>query len=81
MLKVKPSGHLYMPGSGRTQGNIFLSASLAGEQVGLRELEDGTWLVSYIDIDLGRLDLQQAKITPFDPANPSEIPTTKASLG
>jgi putative transposase len=81
VLKVRSSGHLYMPGSGRASGNVFLSASLAGEQVGLRELHDGTWLISYIDIDLGRLDLSQAKILPIEPANSYEISTTEASFG
>lgn len=81
VLKVRPCGHLYMPGSGRAFGSVFLSASLAGEHVGLRELDDGTWLISYIGIDLGRLDLGKAKIVPINPANSQQPAATEASVG
>ena len=32
---------------------FFLTTALAGENVGLREVEDGCWLVSYVSLDLG----------------------------
>jgi putative transposase len=65
VLKVRPAGHIYLPGSGASIGNIFLSASLAGEQVGLREVDDDTWLVSYLQLDLGLIDLRARKLRPL----------------
>lgn len=67
VLKVHPAGHVYMPGSGRKMGNVFLSESLAGQRVGLRELDDERWLVSFLDWDLGVLDLKARRISPLPP--------------
>ena len=61
-----PAGHIYMPGTGRAVGHAFLSSALAGEQVGLRELEDNLWLVSFLYLDLGLLDLRTSKVRPID---------------
>lgn len=66
VLRVRPSGHIYMPGSGRATGDAFLSGALAGEQVGLRELDDNLWLVSFLGLDLGVFDLRTAKVRPID---------------
>jgi putative transposase len=66
VLRVRPSGHIYMPGSGRATGNAFLSGALAGEHVGLRELDDNLWLVSFLGLDLGVFDLRSAKVRPID---------------
>jgi hypothetical protein len=35
-----------------------LSTVFAGHAVGLKEVEDGTWLVSFMDYDLGYIDLE-----------------------
>jgi transposase InsO family protein len=64
VLKVRPAGHLYLPGSGRNKGAVFLSESLAGQDVGLRELDDDLWLVSFLQLDLGVLDLNARTIRP-----------------
>ena len=37
--------------------SIFISGAFAGERVGIRELEDGRWLVSFAHIDLGIVEL------------------------
>lgn len=66
VLRVRPAGHLYIPGSGRAVGGVFLSGALAGEHVGLRELEDHLWLVSYCHLDLGVLDASAGKVRPID---------------
>jgi transposase InsO family protein len=66
IVRVRPAGHVYIPGSGRGAGNVFLSGALAGEQVGLRELDDNLWLVSFLSLDLGMLDLRAAKVRPID---------------
>jgi hypothetical protein len=36
---------------------INLSACLAGQAVGIQEVDDGIWLVSFMDYDLGYADL------------------------
>jgi transposase InsO family protein len=79
VLKVHPAGHLYLPGSGQKTGNIFLSESLAGEHVGLRELDDEQWLVSFLHLDLAVLDLRARKIRPLPPSKPEQKP--QASMG
>jgi transposase InsO family protein len=66
VVRVRPAGHIYMPGSGRGVGQAFLSSALAGEQVGLRELDHDQWLVSYLSLDLGVFDLRTAKVRPID---------------
>jgi hypothetical protein len=68
-----------MPGSGRRGGNIFLSESLVGEHVGLRELHEDRWLVSFLNLDLGVLDLQARCISPLPPSQPDDL--AQASMG
>jgi len=38
---------------------INLSVSLAGQAVGVKEVDDGIWLVSFMDYDLGYIDLEE----------------------
>lgn len=66
VVRVRRAGHIYVPGSGRAAGHAFLSGALAGEQVGLRELDDNLWLVSYLSLDLGVLDVRVGKLRPID---------------
>lgn len=66
VIRVRPAGHIYVPGTGRAAGHAFLSGALAGEQVGLRELDDNLWLVSYLSLDLGVLDLHAGKVRHLD---------------
>jgi transposase InsO family protein len=42
--------------------SIFVSTALAGLRVGIRELEDDRWLISYADIDLGICDLGSKRL-------------------
>jgi len=51
---------------GRRHVPVFLSSALAGERVGLREQNDGSWLISYAAIDLGRYDPVERKFVPAD---------------
>lgn len=52
---VRSSGHVYF--RGREHANIFITSALAGQRVGLRELDENRWLVTYASIDLGVCDL------------------------
>jgi len=38
---------------------INLSKSLAGQAVGVKEIDNGIWLVSFMDYDLGYVDLEE----------------------
>lgn len=52
VLVVGREGHIRLP---RCR-SVFLSKALAGQPVGLREQEDGRWLVTFITLDLGLYD-------------------------
>jgi len=41
---------------------VHLSTALAGQRVGIREENDGRWLVSFVDVDLGHVDRQNTLI-------------------
>ena len=45
---------------------INISTVLAGQLVGLKEVEDGIWLVSFMHYDLGYIDLEQKTLQPID---------------
>jgi hypothetical protein len=38
--------------------HIFLSEALAGEPIGLAELEEGGWCIRFADLPLGRIDAE-----------------------
>jgi transposase InsO family protein len=44
---------------------INLSTVFAGQAVGLKEVEDDTWLVSFMDYDLGYIDLEERTLQPL----------------
>jgi hypothetical protein len=43
-----------------------ISTVLAGQRLGLKEVDDGIWLVSFITYDLGYIDLEQRTLQPID---------------
>lgn len=49
------------------QLHFYLSNALAEENVGLREIEPGRWLVSFLDYDLGCFDEKNRTFTRIDP--------------
>ncbi|MFA4995505.1 MAG: integrase core domain-containing protein, partial [Bdellovibrionales bacterium] len=54
---------------------INLSQSLAGQAVGLKEVDHGLWLVSFMDYDLGYVDLEERTLQPLDnPFGPKVLP-------
>ena len=54
---------------------INLSLSLAGQAVGVKEVESGIWLVSFMDYDLGYIDLEEKTLQPLDnPFGPKVLP-------
>ena len=58
-----------------TTKKIKLSTSLAGQAVGVKELDDGIWLVSFMDYDLGCFDLETRVLEPLEnPFGPKVSP-------
>ena len=54
---------------------INLSESLAGQAIGMKEVDDGIWLVSFMDYDLGYIDLEERTLQPRDnPFGPKALP-------
>jgi len=54
---------------------INLSTSLAGQAVGITEVETGIWLVSFMQYDLGYIDLEEKTLQPLDnPFGPKVLP-------
>lgn len=56
---VKTSGHLSLGGRGN---QYFLSLALRGQPVGIREEDDGRWLVSFMSLDLARIDVRTRRL-------------------
>jgi len=52
---------------------INISTVLAGQKLGLKEVDDGIWLVSFLDYDLGFFDNNEDRVepaqNPFAPEN------------
>ena len=45
---------------------INISGVLAGQRLGIKEVDDGIWLVTYNDYDLGYIDLEQRTLQTID---------------
>lgn len=54
---------------------INLSTVMAGQKVGLKEVDDGIWLVTFMHYDLGYIDLEQRTLQTIDtPFGSSVLP-------
>jgi hypothetical protein len=52
-----------------------LSTVFAGQALGIKEVEEGIWLVSFMDYDLGYIDLEEKTLQPLDnPFGPKVLP-------
>jgi transposase InsO family protein len=45
---------------------INISTVLAGQMLGIKEVDDGIWIVSFMRYDLGYIDLEQRTLQPLD---------------
>jgi transposase InsO family protein len=45
---------------------VNLSQVFAGQRVGIKEVDDGIWIVSFMHYDLGHIDLEQRTLQPLD---------------
>jgi hypothetical protein len=46
---------------------INISTMLAGQKLGIKEVDDGIWLASFMHYDLGYFDLEQKTLQPLEP--------------
>jgi transposase InsO family protein len=46
-------------------GQFYIGKAFAAQPIGLRQLEAQTWLVSFMDLDLGYLDLDSRRLLPI----------------
>jgi transposase InsO family protein len=54
---------------------VNISTVLAGQRVGIKEVDEGIWLVSFMQYDLGFIDLEQKTLQPLDnPFGPRLLP-------
>ena len=57
---------------------INISTVLAGQCLGIKEVDDGIWLVSFMHYDLGYIDLEQKTLQPLDnPFGPRLSPMSR----
>jgi hypothetical protein len=52
---------------------------LAGQKLGIKEVDDGIWLVSFMHYDLGYFDLEQKTLQPLDNPFGPKKPVTDVS--
>ena len=45
---------------------VNISTVLAGQRVGIKEVDEGIWIVSFMHYDLGYIDLEQKTLQPLD---------------
>ena len=55
----------------KNRKRFFLSSVFGGQPVGLSEVDDDLWLVSFMDFDLGYYDLKEKEFAVLDTAFPS----------
>jgi hypothetical protein len=48
------------------RNRVNISTVLAGQKLGIKEVDKGIWLVSFLDYDLGYIDLEQKTLQPLD---------------
>jgi len=61
---------------------VDISTVLAGQRVGIKEVDEGIWIVSFMHDDLGFIDLEQKTLQPRDnPFGPRLLPIGLHSSG
>ena len=65
----RPAGAQLSTSCGRLclhRKRINISTVLAGQKLGIKEVDEGIWLVSFMHYDLGYFDLEQKTLQPLD---------------
>jgi putative transposase len=59
----------------RISGRVDPGSVFAGQSVGIKEVHDDIWLVSFLDYDLGYFDLETRLLEPLEnPFGPKVLP-------
>ena len=57
---------------------VNISTVLAGQRLGIKEVDDGIWIVSFMHYDLGFFDLERKTLQPLDnPFGPRLLPMSQ----
>jgi hypothetical protein len=60
---------------------INISTVLARQRLGIKEVDEGIWLVSFMSYDLGFIDLEQKTLQPIDnPLGPKLSPCLRNEM-
>ncbi len=54
---------------------VNVSPVLAGQKLGIKEVDDGIWIVTFMHYDLGFIDLEQKTLQPLDKPVRREVVT------
>jgi transposase InsO family protein len=65
IIEVARKGRIHFGG----RGSVYLSSALVGHRVGIREEDDGRWLVTFMSLDLGHVDSKNT-FTALGPNHP-----------
>lgn len=57
VVTVAQNGFIKLPGR---RGRPYLSEALAGQPIGIQEFDDGRWLATFMDLDLGFFEINGA---------------------
>jgi hypothetical protein len=57
---------LNCPGARRHCLRVNISTVLAGQKLGIKEVDDGIWLTTFLDYELGYTDLEQKALQTID---------------
>jgi len=69
--------HAVLGRNGLVKRKINLSTMFAGQFVGIGEMEDQIWLVSFLEFDLGYFDKERDRVEPgLSPFAPDKVLTT-----
>ena len=59
---VRPNGTIYWHSD-----ELFVSKSLAGEDLGLQKIDEHRWLVHFAELKIGMMDTELMKVLPMCP--------------
>lgn len=73
--KISSCGHMHL---WKRDAYVFVSAALAGQRVGLREIDERRWLLSFMNVDLGVVNASTNRLEPIAAAGEEEQTTNEA---
>ena len=56
----------HLPGHSERRRAFSQTLGISGNQIGIKEVDEAIWLVSFMANDLGHIDLEQKTLQPLD---------------